>query len=141
MVLPFPSEVLVFLFFLSSSLFSVRWYLLLSAFVLFLNVVRASVHQGTDFSFANVCGKFRCLSVTLHVNCIVSSNFSINSPMSFVLSTVLSVSHLFLSCFPRRFQFENSPKSAGIFFYKIPCVVLSLCAAFLKICIFVLCCW
>lgn len=74
----FPSMYWFFLLSPSFSLFIVLWDL--TAFVLFLIVVRASVHHGTDFPFAVVFGDFRYL---LHVDCIVSSIFSINTPMSF----------------------------------------------------------
>ena len=63
-------------------LFSIRCYLL-SAFVLFITFLRSSVQQGTDHSFAVVVGEFRCLNISLHVDCVVSSNFSKSRAMSF----------------------------------------------------------
>jgi len=72
----------LFPFSLKFSLFSFRCYLL-SAFVLFLTFLRASVQQGTDQTFAVVFGEFRCLKISLHVDCVVASKFSINTTMSF----------------------------------------------------------
>ena len=91
----FSSMYWFFQFSPSSSLFSVCWYLL-SAIVLFHIILRASIHQGTDFPFAVVFGEFRCLNIFFHVDCVVSSNFSINSLYIFDLLSLCSVFCLFL---------------------------------------------
>jgi hypothetical protein len=75
----------------------------------------------------------------LHVDCIVSSNFSIDTLMSFC-SANIAFSFPFISLeLPSLFQFENSLNSTGVSFCKNQRIVLLLRTVSLGNCTFVLC--